>query len=357
MLLIAAKSSLFCYAQSYENYEFVNNDTVTIYNCRGNPFSLSHNVNIGNETFDGCVIVDAYGAPFTFIINASSWTPGTFDSTIHTYLHIWDGDSATGTELHYSEAPYFGTTSESFSITSGRMTIRLHHEGDIPQIVMFNSFWNYQTFTTACPPTSLITNLTVDSITHQSASIHWASPESLFKVTFNGIEYDMSGHSLHLDNLQPNEMYNISVCAYAHRNLPCCGATTSFITNPNPCIGCPNFADLSSNYVRGNTGTFAKPYSNIGIVDNGPESISSHHTVHNDTTETDPRTGGQLRTVCPGTYASTRLGNWMVGGQAEALTYNLAIDTDLYALLLLHYAVVLQNPGHDSTVQPCRKAG
>jgi PKD repeat protein len=66
----------------------------------------------------------------------------------------------------------------------------------------------------------------------------------------------------------------------------------------------------------------------------------------------DPRTNGQLKTVPDGELASVRLGNWQVGAQAERIEYNFYVDTLSSAILELNYAVVLEDPNHDSLSQP-----
>lgn len=97
----------------------------------------------------------------------------------------------------------------------------------------------------------------------------------------------------------------------------------------------------------GNTDNFEQ-----GFIDNGYMSADSRHTVHYDKTELDPRTGNELRTVPEDEIASVRLGNWMVNAQSEMLEYSYHIDRDAKDIFLLKYAVVLQDPGHPSTLQP-----
>ena len=91
------------------------------------------------------------------------------------------------------------------------------------------------------------------------------------------------------------------------------------------------------------------PYMNNGIVDLGPESEDSRHTVHRDPSETDPRTKNMLHTVPEGAVASVRLGNWKNGGEAESITYNITVDAENQGVLIVRYAVVLQDPSHDDS--------
>lgn len=99
-------------------------------------------------------------------------------------------------------------------------------------------------------------------------------------------------------------------------------------------------------------GVVGSPTSSRGVVDNGYLAMSSRHTIHYNRAEVDPRTNGSLPTVPDGEIASVRLGNWNAGGQAEAIQYDYLVDTAENAILLLKYAVVLQDPGHDEEEQP-----
>ena len=90
----------------------------------------------------------------------------------------------------------------------------------------------------------------------------------------------------------------------------------------------------------------------VGVVDYGPESMGSRHTVHIDKNERDPRTGYQLRTIPEGHCMSVRLGNWLSGAESESITYIMKVDTNRYDLLILRYAIVEENPEHPPEGQP-----
>ena len=100
------------------------------------------------------------------------------------------------------------------------------------------------------------------------------------------------------------------------------------------------------------TGTFYYPSRWIGVEDYGPMDVLSRHTVHRDPSETDPRTNNMLHTVPDGRCCSVRLGNWQPGAGEESITYILSVDTNLYDLLILRYAVVEENPNHPEIDQP-----
>ena len=90
------------------------------------------------------------------------------------------------------------------------------------------------------------------------------------------------------------------------------------------------------------------------MVDNGSDDKMSRHTHHYSKTETDPRTGGRLKTVPDGEIASVRLGNWNNGGESERVEFKFVVDSTM-PILILKYAVVLESPGHDKGKQPGAK--
>ncbi len=123
--------------------------------------------------------------------------------------------------------------------------------------------------------------------------------------------------------------------------------------------GCIDPTNLTADYASCFIGSYRNPYATLSMVDSGAASSSSRHTVHFDPTETDPRTGGQLHTVPAGASASVRLGNWGAhkisnaeGGEAEAISYALYVDTMAFDLLILRYAAVMQDPMHAPQDQP-----
>ena len=89
-----------------------------------------------------------------------------------------------------------------------------------------------------------------------------------------------------------------------------------------------------------------------GVVDFGYNSDLSRHTIHYIPGEMDPRTKNGLPTVPEGEVVSVRLGNWKSGGEFESVTYTHQIDSGSNMILLLKYAIVIQDPGHDRAEQP-----
>lgn len=83
-----------------------------------------------------------------------------------------------------------------------------------------------------------------------------------------------------------------------------------------------------------------------GPIDYGESDMRSRHTVNWKQGEYDSRTGNRLRTIPEGSFASVRLGNWEIGGEAEGIEYDYLVDTMGADILLVKYAVVLESPGH-----------
>ncbi len=107
--------------------------------------------------------------------------------------------------------------------------------------------------------------------------------------------------------------------------------------------GCPDFMDLQQTYVEGFYGTFENPLGTTGLVDD-------RHKL-NTQQETDANTGDQLTTIPNGETKSIRLGNEQVGSEAEAIVYHFKVDPQ-QSLLFVNFAVVLEDPGHESIYQP-----
>lgn len=98
-------------------------------------------------------------------------------------------------------------------------------------------------------------------------------------------------------------------------------------------------------------GTYDTPDQNTGIVDYGPDSKYSRHTVNINPDVYDPRTDNKLPTIAPNGLASIRLGNWNVGSEAESMVFSYEVD-ESSAILLMHYAIVMEDPEHDKESQP-----
>ena len=165
---------------------------------------------------------------------------------------------------------------------------------------------------------------------------------------------------LRIDSLSPltNYVFYVSHSCPAQDTLclPIGAVDTFYTFTPQGVTGCVDYTDLTASYVSCNSGSYTNPSSHNGVIDHGYLDGASRHTVHYDTAERDPRTGGLLRTVPEGESSSVRLGNWLAGGgdnpQAESLTYALTVDSGDIDLLLLQYAAVLQDAEHAPSLQP-----
>lgn len=106
-------------------------------------------------------------------------------------------------------------------------------------------------------------------------------------------------------------------------------------------------------------GVIRKNVQGTTRVDYGPDDIRSRHTTHFDATEIDTRTITRkgkdtlaLQTVPTGEYGSVRIGNWDVNSEYESITFSYNVESNARALLVLRYAIVLENPNHNAEDQP-----
>ncbi|MBQ9547425.1 MAG: gliding motility-associated C-terminal domain-containing protein [Bacteroidales bacterium] len=210
--------------------------------------------------------------------------------------------------------------------------------------------------------------LSVSNLSPTSATISWRDLShngGTWTLRYDTIPYNLrhsvpaSGTSATLTNLRPNTLYYYAVI----NNLDdpngddkgCTSPMSSFITPAVPSSsGCIDFLDLESDYAHCYSGNYANPKVKEGIIDVGSDDINSRHTLITSQT-IDPRAfNGQsfLKTIPDGESASIRLGNWQIGAQSECVTYQYTVDTNLFDLLLLKYAVVLQEPNHPFEQQP-----
>ena len=79
--------------------------------------------------------------------------------------------------------------------------------------------------------------------------------------------------------------------------------------------------------------------------------MDSRHTVNWDIHAYDPRTHNLLPLIPDGELATVRLGNWKYNNEWESVTYDYYVDS-VYSILVLKYAVVLEDPGHPKREQP-----
>lgn len=121
-----------------------------------------------------------------------------------------------------------------------------------------------------------------------------------------------------------------------------------------PDTRCIDYLTLTDrNCFTGNASGGSATISTPGKVDYGSDSKESRHTIHMVPGEYDARTDYMLPTIPDGELASVRLGNWESGSKAEKITYDFTVDTLESAVLLLKYAVVLEEPeNHNEDQMP-----
>ena len=118
---------------------------------------------------------------------------------------------------------------------------------------------------------------------------------------------------------------------------------------------CINYVFLRDNEdVEATVGSFSNPYASVGVMDTAYSDDAKfwRHTVNWDPDEYDPRTGGRLKVVPEDEVASVRLGNWNNGAEGESISFFYVVDGENASILLLKYAVVLEDPNHGPSEQP-----
>ncbi len=117
---------------------------------------------------------------------------------------------------------------------------------------------------------------------------------------------------------------------------------------------CIDYVHLDNPSIRATIGTYDNPYAQDStlVLGEGASDRYARHAVNVDPDALDPRTANGLRLIPEGSLASVRLGNWSVGGEAESLSFEFLVDTLDAAIVLIKYAVVLEDPSHDAKIQP-----
>ena len=211
------------------------------------------------------------------------------------------------------------------------------------------------------PPTSLNVTPSCDT-----TIVTWEGTSGLYQVgyrrigdehwhTRSGLSAPMGTGTIGFEGLEEG--------LYDFRVRGICGTDTSVYTYKSsvvifcPAAHCINYVGLHET-----DGTVICRYGHInssgvidandvGVIDYGPDDVASRHTVCWDIDAYDQRTHNMLPCVPEGELASVRLGNWDDGGEWESITYNYYVDS-AYSIILLKYAVVLEDPDHPVADQP-----
>lgn len=217
---------------------------------------------------------------------------------------------------------------------------------------------NIQITSTNCPkPTALTTRSVCDTIWAQ-----WNGASEKYQC-----QYRMRGSSVWqnatISKTQTSltasaVITNIQEGAYDIRVRGICAIDTSAWVSANSvlvfCPGnhCINYVTLDSAVCEVGSAGKADSFSPVSPVNHGSEDKYSRHTVCWTQNQFDPRTNNMLSTVPPGEFASVRLGNWNNGAEAERISYSYTVDSATASILLLKYAVVLEDPAHELDAQP-----
>ena len=168
--------------------------------------------------------------------------------------------------------------------------------------------------------------------------------------------------------------YVRTVCNVGDTSRYSDGAELTIRSNPNS--GCIDFTNLRgpnctctygtakyTQLVNGGWGGYLGPYANHGVVDYGPRAygyvngtananLASRHTVHTDTAAMDSMCNYQLPIIPSGESASVRLGCAYGPYYCQSIVYDLIVDTNEADIILLKYAIVINNPRHSVNQQP-----
>lgn len=169
----------------------------------------------------------------------------------------------------------------------------------------------------------------------------------------------------------PDTLYHFKVRAICDKDTSLWSSEYKSAYNINFGEYCIPFYDLYGPNTLCTYGSYSNPYSNKKTLDyrqkdwdesyyrrsdgyrygiDGYTYYRSRHTICFEG-EVDPRCDSLLTTVPPGEKYSMRLGNWY-NGEGESVTYTHKIDSGYRLILLLKYAVVLQDPSHTSKENP-----
>ena len=229
------------------------------------------------------------------------------------------------------------------------------------------------------PPGACVDNIQI--VRHGTADDCWLQPSKLeFENTTEGTKFTWSGNATayQLEYFRTDDPSNVTRIngitgteytepiekftdgMYGFRVRATCEGDTSLWTSRynifiyDITAHCIDYLNLRGENVTCYYGDYTNPFLNRKVIDNGYADITSHHTVHFVDGETDPRTGGALRTKPEGALASVRLGNWetqKMSESAEGIMYEIVRGPQTN-VIKMNYAVVLQDPGHDTDLQP-----
>ena len=111
---------------------------------------------------------------------------------------------------------------------------------------------------------------------------------------------------------------------------------------------CIDLTDLYAPYIHCTYGSFSDPYANDGIAPHRHTVITQQALDHVVSTFNGPPF---LYQIPPNETYSVKLGN-SIGEGAESVAVDITVDTNIFDLLVLKYAAVLESPNHEPSDQP-----
>ena len=183
--------------------------------------------------------------------------------------------------------------------------------------------------------------------------------KKLYQPMDSLVYYDTVDKSKEKDTiygLEPNTTYEVFLYTLCSGG-PSCDVSRYITTTFDNCL---DFTNLTGEKTFLTWGTYDDPYyntweANYDIHNGGTNKYfwgTGSHTVINDTSSYDWTTNGLLRCIAPDEIASVQLGSTEVGRKAESISYEYTVDTADKDMIVLKYAVVMQDPGHTKENQP-----
>lgn len=322
------------HAQTIPHVDMVNGDTVYVTNChhkRGNVFDDGGGAGNYTPGFDGWAVVD-----FTDRAAAVSAVYKLHENP-NNYIDIWNGSTLVLNHGH-------GESIFNDSVYSGTMTIHIHTDpSDTVTDQGLNLLWTADSLSSYCHGVHV---LNVHNISNHSAIVSWnTGADSVWLDYGNGIRLVQGSSYTVLNGLDSATDYSVSLAAWRDRDMECCRLYADFTTTLTAPPYCIDVTDLESPFVSCAYGQADSPLDTIAVV-------PGRHTIMTDPNMTDTNTCGLLHVVPPGHSCSLRLGNAYKGAQGEGIICQMTVDTNVYDILLLKYAAVLQDPDHTPQSQP-----
>lgn len=204
------------------------------------------------------------------------------------------------------------------------------------------------------------TNMTDSVISCDSVFVMWEGKNEYYEF-----EYRKHGNEHWITHTGLTQKYFMleglteGLYDYRVRGLDLDTVHSAYCCKNNAVVYCPemhcvNFIQLNDPSVCSAwVGQYTNPFQLQRVVDYGSGDMYSRHVVNMDHDMYDKRTDYQLPLIPPGELASIRLGNWNVKAECEALSFRYFVDAENAAILLLKYAIVLQDPtGHSDEEKP-----